>query len=278
MECTDFPFAPSAFKDKTVVITGGAGVLAQTMVEALSAWGCKVAILDVNARQGEEFCRRLAAPPARMRFWPTDILQKGQLEKVAAEVIQVFGRVDILINAAGGNRPDATVSADKSFFDLPAEALRFVFDLNCLGTILACQVFGRQMAQQKSGVIVNIASMSAFKPLTRIPAYSAAKAAVSNFTQWLAVAMAQDYAPQIRVNALAPGFFLTDQNRFLLLDKDTGALTPRGQQILAHTPMKRFGQPTDLLGTLGWLISDAAEFVTGIVVPVDGGYAAFGGV
>jgi NAD(P)-dependent dehydrogenase (short-subunit alcohol dehydrogenase family) len=165
-----------------------------------------------------------------------------------------------------------------SFFDLPIDALRHVGDLNLLGTILPCQVFGREMAERGEGVILNISSMNAFRPLTRIAAYSAAKAAVSNFTQWLAVHMAQEYSPKIRVNAVAPGFFLTEQNRFLLTDKEGGGLTARGQAIINHTPQGRFGTPEDLLGTVLWLISPAATFVTGIVVPVDGGFSAYSGV
>jgi NAD(P)-dependent dehydrogenase (short-subunit alcohol dehydrogenase family) len=189
-----------------------------------------------------------------------------------------LGRVDILVNAAGGNHPLATTSADVSFFDLPVDALRGVSDLNLLGTILSCQVFGRDMAERGEGVILNISSMNAFRPLTRIPAYSAAKAAVTNFTQWLAVHMAQNYSPRIRVNAIAPGFFLTEQNRFLLTDQDSGELTARGKAILDHTPMHRFGTPEDLLGAALWLISPASAFVTGIVMPIDGGFSAFSGV
>jgi NAD(P)-dependent dehydrogenase (short-subunit alcohol dehydrogenase family) len=186
--------------------------------------------------------------------------------------------VDTLINAAGGNNPRATTGPDLPFFDLPPDALRFVFDLNVVGTILPSQVFGRQMAQDGKGVILNISSMNALRPLTRIPAYSAAKAGVSNFTRWLSVHMAQEYSPRIRVNAIAPGFFLTAQNRFLLNDEQTGELTERGRTIIAHTPMDRFGDPADLLGTVIWLISPASSFVTGIVVPVDGGFSAFSGV
>jgi len=189
-----------------------------------------------------------------------------------------FGRVDILINGAGGNRKRATTSPDLAFFDLPADAIQWVFSLNFIGTLLPSQVFGRLMAEQEHGVILNVSSMNAFRPLTRIPAYSAAKAAVSNFTQWLAVHMAQEYSPRIRVNAIAPGFFLTEQNRFLLTDEQTGELTLRGKTIIAHTPMGHFGDPEDLIGTVLWLLSPGAKFVTGIVVPVDGGFSAFSGV
>jgi len=186
--------------------------------------------------------------------------------------------VDILINGAGGNKKQATTGPELSFFDLPADAAQWVFNLNFMGTLLPCQVFGRVIAEQGEGVILNISSMNAFRPLTKIPAYSGAKAAVSNFTQWLAVHMAQEYAPHIRVNAVAPGFFLTEQNRFLLTDETTGALTPRGQTIIEHTPMGRFGDPEDLLGTVLWLLSPASAFVSGIIVPVDGGFSAFSGV
>jgi NAD(P)-dependent dehydrogenase (short-subunit alcohol dehydrogenase family) len=182
------------------------------------------------------------------------------------------------VNGAGGNNPKATTSADLPFFDLPTDALRFVFDLNILGTILPSQIVAKQMAAQKEGVILNISSMNAMRPLTRIPAYSAAKAGVSNFTQWLAVHLAQEYSAKIRVNAIAPGFFLTDQNRFLLTDKESGELTPRGKTILQHTPMGRFGEPEDLVGAVLWLLSPASSFVSGVVLPIDGGFQAFSGV
>jgi NAD(P)-dependent dehydrogenase (short-subunit alcohol dehydrogenase family) len=206
------------------------------------------------------------------------VLDKDSLETAAQQVLAAYGHVDILINGAGGNKAQATTSAEIPFFDLPADAVRWVFDLNLMGTILSSQVFGKIIAQQKDGVILNISSMNAFRPLTRIPAYSAAKAGVSNFTQWLAVHMAQEYSSTIRVNALAPGFFRTEQNRFLLTSQETGNLTPRGKSIIDHTPMGRFGAPEDLLGAVLWLVSPASEFVTGIVVPVDGGFSAFSGV
>jgi NAD(P)-dependent dehydrogenase (short-subunit alcohol dehydrogenase family) len=203
---------------------------------------------------------------------------KEELEAAAHQVIQSFGKVDILVNGAGGNSPQATTNSELSFFDLPEQAIQWVIDLNLTSTVLACQVYGRIMAEQKKGVILNISSMNAFRPLTRIPAYSAAKSAVSNFTQWLAVHMAEEYSPEIRVNAIAPGFFLTDQNRYILIDKATGELTPRGQAIIAHTPLRRFGRPDELVSTVMWLLSPASSFITGIVVPVDGGFSAFSGV
>jgi NAD(P)-dependent dehydrogenase (short-subunit alcohol dehydrogenase family) len=207
-----------------------------------------------------------------------NVLEKESLEAAAREVLVKYGHLDILINGAGGNKLAATTNPSQSFFDLPANALRWVFELNLMGTILPSQVFGKLMAGQKSGVILNISSMNAFRPLTRIAAYSAAKAGVANFTQWLAAYMAQEVSPTIRVNAIAPGFFLTEQNRFLLTDQQTGELTPRGQAIINHTPMGRFGTSDDLIGTVFWLLSPASDFVTGIVVPVDGGFSAFSGV
>ncbi|MEA3225706.1 MAG: SDR family oxidoreductase, partial [Planctomycetota bacterium] len=187
-------------------------------------------------------------------------------------------RIDVLINGAGGNKKEATTSPDMPFFDLPKDAVRFVFDLNFLGTLLPSQVFGKEMAENGAGIILNVSSMCAFSPLTKVAAYSAAKAAVSNFTQWLAVHICQNYSKDVRVNAIAPGFFLTEQNRFLLTDEKTGDLTDRGQTIVDHTPMGKFGQAEDLVGTVTWLLSDAAKFVTGIVVPIDGGFSAFSGV
>jgi NAD(P)-dependent dehydrogenase (short-subunit alcohol dehydrogenase family) len=192
--------------------------------------------------------------------------------------VSAFGTPTVLINGAGGNKAEATTGPERSFFDLPKEAVQWVFGLNFIGTFLPCQVFGRMMAAKGTGDIVNISSMNAFRPLTRVPAYSAAKSSVSNFTQWLAVHMNQNYGPGLRVNAIAPGFFLTEQNRFLLLDKQTGELTARGKAIIEHTPMGRFGDPEDLVGTLLWLLSDSSKFVNGVVVPVDGGFSAYSGV
>jgi len=263
---------------KTAVVTGGAGVLCAAMCRALAAAGAKVAVLDLNAEAAESLAAELRSTGVEAIGVTCNVLDKASLESAAQAVLAKFGRVDILINGAGGNKPQATTNPEQSFFDLPADAIRWVFDLNLMGTILPSQVFGKLMAEQKSGVILNISSMNAFRPLTCIAAYSAAKAGVSNFTQWLAVHMAQEYSPEIRVNAIAPGFFLTEQNRFLLTDKETGALTPRGQSIINHTPQRRFGTPEDLLGAVLWLVSPAAAFVTGIVVPVDGGFSAYSGV
>jgi len=207
-----------------------------------------------------------------------NVLDLESLRKAAETVREKFGAVDCLLNAAGGNRPEATTGGNLRFFDLPPDALRWVFDLNLIGTILPSQVFGKLMAEKGEGVILNISSMSAIRPLTRVVAYSAAKAGVSSFTQWLAVHVAQEYSPRIRVNAVAPGFFLTPQNKFLLTEELTGNLTARGKAIISHTPMGRFGVPEDLFGAVLWLLSPASAFVTGIVLPVDGGFSAFAGV
>lgn len=260
--------------NQVAVVTGGAGVLCAAMCRALAEAGAKVAVLDLRLEPAESLAAELRNGAIGVAC---NVLEKSSIENAAQVVLAKFGKVDILINGAGGNKPQATTSPEQSFFDLPADAVRWVFDLNLMGTIIPSQVFGKIMAEQKSGVILNITSMNSFRPLTRIAAYSAAKAGVSNFTQWLAVHMAQEYSPHIRVNAIAPGFFVGDQNRSLLLNDD-GSLTPRGQTIVSHTPLGRFGTPDDLLGTILWLVSPASAFVTGIVVPVDGGFSAFSGV
>lgn len=267
----------NSLSGKTAVITGGAGVLCAAIAECLASLGARVAVLDVRLEAAEEVAAGLREKGVDASGFFCNVLEKASVEQTAADVLQKFGRVDILVNGAGGNRPQATTNPQQSFFDLPADALQWVFNLNLMGAILPSQVFGRIMAGQKAGVILNISSMNAFRPLTRIPAYSAAKAGVSNFTQWLAVHMAQEYSADIRVNAIAPGFFLTDQNRFLLTEEG-GSLTARGQQIIDHTPMGRFGVPEDLLGTVVWLVTPASAFVTGIVIPIDGGFSAFSGV
>jgi NAD(P)-dependent dehydrogenase (short-subunit alcohol dehydrogenase family) len=263
---------------RVAVVTGGGGVLCGAMSRALARAGARVAVLDLNEEAARRVAGDVVAGGGEAIAVQCDVLDRISVEAAAQTVLEDFGRVDILINGAGGNKKQATTGPDLTFFDLPADAIRWVFDLNFVGALLPSQVFGRIMAEQGAGIILNISSMNAFRPLTRIPAYSAAKAAVSNFTQWLAVHMAQEYSPNIRVNALAPGFFLTEQNRFLLTDEATGELTPRGKTIIAHTPMGRFGDPEDLIGTMLWLLSPAAKFVTGIVVPVDGGFSAFSGV
>ena len=264
--------------EKVAVVTGGGGVLCSTMSTALAQVGAKVAALDISLDAAQKVVDDIQAGGGESIAVQCDVLNKASIETAAEQVLARFGRVDILVNGAGGNKKEATTSPDLSFFDLPADAVQWVFNLNFLGTLLPSQVFGQIMVELGAGAILNISSMNAFQPLTRIPAYSAAKAAVSNFTQWLAVHMAQEYSPDIRVNALAPGFFLTEQNRFLLTDATSGELTSRGQTIIDHTPQGRFGEPEDLLGAMFWLLSPASQFVTGVVVPVDGGFSAFSGI
>jgi len=265
------------FAGRVVVVTGGTGVLGGAMVAALVGCGASVALVARNREKAEAQAADLKGP-GRAVVFTADVLDADGMRRAAEEIVREFGRVDCLLNGAGGNHPSATTKPELSFFDLPEDALRFVFDLNMLGTIIPCQVFGRQMAGRAEGVILNVSSMSAVRPLTRVVGYSAAKAGVNSFTQWLAVHLAQEYSPRIRVNAVAPGFFLTEQNRFLLTDEKTGGLTARGQSIISHTPMGRFGEPDDLLGAVLWLLSPASAFVTGVVLPVDGGFSAFGGV
>jgi len=266
------------FTGRTIIVTGGTGILGGEMACALVGCGANVAILDRNLDPAQGLLERMGPCAGQAAIVGADVLSLDSLRQAADQIVNRFGRVDGLINCAGGNKSQATTSADLSFFDLPSDTLRWVFDLNLLGTILPSQVFGKLMAEQKSGVILNVASMSSLRPLTRIVAYSAAKAGVVNFTQWLAVHMAQEYSSEIRVNAIAPGFFLTTQNEFLLTDKETGELTARGKSIITHTPMGRFGQPEDLLGAMLWLLSPASAFVNGVVVPIDGGFSAFSGV
>jgi NAD(P)-dependent dehydrogenase (short-subunit alcohol dehydrogenase family) len=268
------------FSGQSIVITGGGGVLGGEMARALFACGANITILDYNLPAAQKMVDSFEHKPGTGRALAVqgNVLQTESVQAAIDLVLAEFGKIDGLINTAGGNKPEASTSAEKSFFDLPQEALRWVFELNLMGTILPSQIVGRHMAERKQGVILNVSSMSAFRPLTRIPAYSAAKAGVSNFTQWLAVHIAQEYSPNIRVNAIAPGFFLTEQNRFLLTDAQTGQLSSRGQKIIDHTPMGRFGLPEDLSGVVLWLMSPASAFVTGIVIPVDGGFSAYSGV
>jgi NAD(P)-dependent dehydrogenase (short-subunit alcohol dehydrogenase family) len=266
------------FSGKTIAITGGGGVLCGSMAQCLAGCNANVVILDRDMALGEKVLQSLQGTKGKHKTVFIDVLDKTKVQEAADRTLAEYGKIDILINGAGGNNPKATTNAEMSFFDIPTEAIQFVSNLNLIGTILPSQIFGKQMVVQKEGIILNVSSMNAFRPLTRIPAYSAAKAAISNFTQWLAVHMAQEYTPNIRVNAIAPGFFLTDQNRFLLTDKATGELTPRGKKILDHTPAGRFGTPDDLLGAMLWLLSPASKFVTGIVLPIDGGFSAYSGV
>ena len=268
------------FTGQSFVVTGGAGVLCGEMAKGLYECGANVAILDYNLQAGRAMVEKLEKLQGKGRVLAAqgNVLQPESVQAAVDLVLSEFGKIDGLINGAGGNKPGASTFAEKSFFDLPQEAIRWVFDLNVLGTIIPSQIVGRHMADRKQGVILNVSSMNSFRPLTRIPAYSAAKAGASNFTQWLATHMAQEYSPLIRVNAIAPGFFLTEQNRFLMTEKETGELSQRGRKIIDHTPMGRFGEAVDLVGPTLWLLSPASAFVTGIILPVDGGFSAYSGV
>jgi NAD(P)-dependent dehydrogenase (short-subunit alcohol dehydrogenase family) len=276
----------SQFQDKVVVITGGGGILCSTMANALSQKGAKVAVLDLRKENADKVADEIRHNGGVAIGVEANVLDVESLKAAHNEVKSQLGECDILINGAGGNHPKGTTSKNflfeedinnselKTFFDLDPEGIKFVFDLNFIGSLLPTQVFAKGMIGKKGCCIINISSMNAFKPLTRIPAYSGAKAAISNFTQWLAVHFSK---VNIRVNAIAPGFFLTDQNRSLLTNAD-GGLTERGTTIIDHTPLGRFGTPDDLTGTLLWLCGEDSRFVTGVVIPVDGGFSAFTGV
>lgn len=277
-----------ALEGKTAVVTGGGGILCSNFAEILAACGANVAILDLKKENSDKVAEKIRNNGGKAISVAANVLDKESLSLAKDIVNSEFGPCDILINGAGGNNPKGTTSREylykedliskegvTTFFDLDPKGIEFVFNLNFLGTLLPTQVFARDMIERKGAVIVNISSMNAFTPLTKIPAYSAAKAAVSNFTQWLAVHMSK---VGIRVNAIAPGFFLTDQNRTLLTNQD-GSYTDRARKILANTPMERFGLNEELSGTLLWLVSEEASgFVNGVVVPVDGGFSAYSGV
>ncbi len=265
-------------RDKVAVVTGGSGALGGAIARGLGRAGARVAIIGRKREACEHVVAELAALGAEAFAAPCDVLNREALLSAASDIENRLGPVEILVNAAGGNDPRATVTPSQPFFDLDPAAIEAVFANNMLSVTLPCQIFGRGMAIRNSGAILNITSMSAMRPLTQVGVYSAAKAAVANFTQWLATHMAQEYSRAIRVNALAPGFFLTDQNRFLLFNSTTERWTNRGRTIVAHTPMGRLGNPEDLVGAALWLVSPAAGFVTGIVVPVDGGFSAYSGV
>lgn len=278
MEPRDSLHALFGLHGHTALVTGGSGVLGAAMARGLAAAGARVAVAGRRLEPCERVAGAIRAAGGEALAVACDVLDRAALEEARGAIAAALGPVDVLVNAAGGNMPGATTDSERRFFDLADADIAAVFDANFTGTLRGCQVFGQVMAERGEGVIINVASMSALRPLTRIVAYSAAKAAVVNFTQWLAGHMAREYSPRIRVNALAPGFFLTEQNRYLLTDRETGQPTPRGAAILAHTPMGRLGAPDDLIGTLLWLAGPASAFVTGVVVPVDGGFAAFSGV
>ncbi|NJN84798.1 MAG: SDR family oxidoreductase [Caldilineaceae bacterium] len=262
---------------KVAVVTGGTGVLGGAMARGLAAAGAKVAILGRREDRATEVAGALVAAGGQAMPLPADALDSGQLADARKTLLARWGTVDILVNAAGGNIPGSIILGDITFFNMDNAAFQRVIDLNFMGSVLPTQIFGEVMAEKGSGSIINVSSMAAIRPLTRVLGYGAAKAAIDSFTRWLAVDMATKHGPGLRVNAIAPGFFIGEQNRDFLLSPD-GNLTARGQQIVDHTPMARFGEPDELVGALLWLSSDAARFVTGIVVPVDGGFSAFAGV
>ena len=274
-------------KDKVAVITGGAGIICSTMARALAFNGVKTVILDLNKDKASEVARQIEKEYNISSIGVSaSVLDKTALEAAMDLIHDKFGLIDILVNGAGGNSPAATTKVEKmegtedenleeTFFGLQIEGFDKVFDLNFKGTLIPSMVFATDLVKKKSGVIINISSMNSYRPLTKIAAYSAAKAAVNNFTQWLAVHFSKT---GVRVNAIAPGFLLTNQNRFLLIDEKTGGLTPRGKKIINGTPMERYCIPEELTGTLIYLVSDLSKFVTGVVIPVDGGFSAYSGV
>ncbi len=273
-------------KGKVCIITGGAGVLGSSLAGALASSGVKTVIADIDKQAAVGLATEIEAKTGTKCIGiETDVLSKKSLTKLKQEVNSTFGPIDFLINGAGGNAPTATtdleeitreaLDLEKGFYGLETEGFEKVFALNFLGTLLPTMVLTKDMVKNHEGVVINISSMSAFKPLTKVAAYSAAKASVNNFTQWLAVHLGKT---GVRVNAIAPGFFITQQNKFLVVDENTGEFTLRGQKIVDHTPMGKFGNPEDLHGPVLFLLSDLSRFITGIVLPVDGGYNAFGGV
>lgn len=268
----------NTYQGKVAVITGGAGVLCREMAVALAKRQAEVVILDINGEAIQSFINELKAYHQNVLGIQTDVLNKKSLESAKDQIISRFGKVDILINGAGGNKAQATTGESNSFFSLAMEDIKWVFDLNFISAVLSTQVFGKVMAENDYGIVVNISSMAAFRPLTNTIAYSTAKAAINNFTSWMAVHFNENYSRNIRVNAIAPGFFLTNQNQYLLVNQETGKLTQRSEKIIELTPMGRFGDPGDLISTLLWLVSDESRFVNGIVVPVDGGFSAYCGV
>jgi NAD(P)-dependent dehydrogenase (short-subunit alcohol dehydrogenase family) len=261
-------------KDHVVVITGGTGILGKVIAKYLASQDAKVVILGRNSEVGNSIVKEITDEGGTAMFLPTDVMSKNVLEKNCDEIINSFGKIDTLLNAAGGNQPGATISPEQTIFDLNPEDFKKVMDLNLVGTVLPTQVFLKPMAEKGKGTIVNFSSMSAFRPLTRVAGYGVAKAGVSNFTAYMATEVAKKFSPEIRVNAIAPGFFLTNQNRALLTNSD-GSYTQRGKDIIHQTPIGRMGKPEELCGTIHYLISDASQFVTGTVAVVDGGFNVF---
>jgi NAD(P)-dependent dehydrogenase (short-subunit alcohol dehydrogenase family) len=264
-------------QNQVAIVTGGTGTLGSTMAQGLARAGARVVVLGRRREQALEVVQAIQAEGGAALAISADVLDRAQLEAARDRLIDEWGRIDILVNAAGGNLPEATLAPGQSFFELPVEGLEPVIALNLQGTLLPSQIFGAVMARAGQGCIVNISSMAVQRALTRVVGYGAAKAALENATRWLAVELGRTFGGNLRVNAIAPGFFIGEQNRALLLNTD-GSLTPRGQTIIDHTPAGRFGEPAELVGTLLWLCGPGAGFVNGVVVPVDGGFSAFSGV
>jgi NAD(P)-dependent dehydrogenase (short-subunit alcohol dehydrogenase family) len=263
-----------SIKDKVILLTGGCGILGSSMAKHLAGEGARIVILDRNVEGGRLLAEAIRQADGKALFLQTDVLNRDVLIQNRQEILAAYGQIDVLINLAGGNMAGATIPPDKTFFDLDVEAFRKVVDLNLFGTVLPTMVFAEVMAGQQKGSIINISSESALRPLTRVVGYGCAKAAISNFTQYMAGELATKFGEGLRVNAIAPGFFLTEQNRALMMNPD-GTPSDRCRTIVAHTPFKRLGKPEELSGTVQWLASDASAFVTGTVTPVDGGFDAF---
>jgi NAD(P)-dependent dehydrogenase (short-subunit alcohol dehydrogenase family) len=266
-----------SLEKKVAVVTGGTGVLGSSMVKALAMAGAKVAIVGRRKDVADDLAKEIKKSGGEAIGVSADVLNAQQLDAAKKTILDQFGTINILVNGAGGNMPGATIPTDKTFLDLKIEDFQKVVELNLTGSVLPSQILAEPIMAAKSGCIINISSMAAYLPITRVVGYSVAKAAISNFTQWMAIEMAKKFGEGIRVNAIAPGFFLTEQNRNLLTTPD-GGLTDRGKSVIAHTPYGRFGQPDELASTLIWLCSDGAKFVSGVVVAVDGGFSSYAGV
>lgn len=262
---------------QVAVITGAGGIICGTLAKEMAKKGVKVALLDLFFESAQNITDEIIASGGDAIAIKADVLDRASLEAAREKVIEKYGKIDILVNGAGGNKPQATTTKDLDFFHLDLDAFKWVFDLNVTGAVLTTMVFGEVMAKQKSGNVINIASMSSYHPLTNTVAYCGAKAAVANFTEWMATHFNQNYSDNIRVNAIAPGFLLTNQNRYLLTNED-GSATDRGQRVLAKTPMKRYGEPVEMAGPVMFLCSEAASFINGAVLPVDGGFSSYWGV
>ena len=262
---------------QVAVITGAGGIICGVMAQEMAKKGVKVALLDLFVENAQRIADEINADGGEAIAVKANVLDRASLEEARAAVVERFGHIDILINGAGGNKKEATVSPELDFFHLDTNAFKWVFDLNVTGAVLTTMVFGELLAKQGSGNVINIASMATYHPLTNTVAYCGAKAAVANFTEWMATHFNQNYSTKIRVNAIAPGFLLTNQNRFLM-QKEDGSPTDRGQRVLNKTPMGRYGDPEDMAGPVIWLCSEAASFVNGAVIPVDGGFSAFWGI